>query len=75
LKAVFFNFAGKHPDDAIGDGASVICTGRVDVYEKRGEYQLIADSIQAKGRGLLQMSFSRDAQGKALQGGALRCRP
>jgi exodeoxyribonuclease VII large subunit len=57
LKAVFFNYAGRYPDGAIKDGTSVICKGRIDVYEKRGEYQLIADAIEAKGRGLLQMRF------------------
>jgi len=57
LKGVFFNYAGKYSDGAIKDGASVICRGRIDVYEKRGEYQLIADEIEAKGRGSLQMKF------------------
>jgi exodeoxyribonuclease VII large subunit len=57
LKGVFFNYAGRYPDGMIKDGTSVICRGRIDVYEKRGEYQLIADDIEAKGRGLLQMKF------------------
>lgn len=57
LKAVFFHYASKSPGGEIKDGVSVICTGRIDIYEKRGEYQLIVDSIEAKGRGLLQMKF------------------
>jgi exodeoxyribonuclease VII large subunit len=57
LKAVMFNYRGKYGDGTIKDGASVICRGRIDVYEKRGEYQLIADDIEVKGRGLLQMRF------------------
>jgi len=57
LKAVMFNFMGKYPDGLIKDGAAVICRGRVDVYEKRGEYRLLADEIEVKGRGLLQMRF------------------
>ncbi|HUJ67996.1 MAG TPA: exodeoxyribonuclease VII large subunit [Syntrophorhabdales bacterium] len=57
LKAVMFNFIGKYPDGLIKDGAAVICRGRVDVYEKRGEYRLLADEIEVKGRGLLQMRF------------------
>ena len=57
LKAVMFNFLGKYPDGFIKDGAAIICRGRVDVYEKRGEYRLLADEIEVKGRGLLQMRF------------------
>ena len=57
LKAVMFNYLGKYPDGFIRDGAAIICRGRVDVYEKRGEYRLLADEIEVKGRGLLQMRF------------------
>ena len=57
LKAVMFNYLGKYPDGFIKDGAAIICRGRVDVYEKRGEYRLLADEIEVKGRGLLQMRF------------------
>jgi len=57
LKAVMFKYQEKYPDSFIKDGAAVICRGRVDVYEKRGEYRLLADEIEVKGRGLLQMRF------------------
>ncbi len=57
LKAVMFNYYGKYPDGLIKDGTAVICRGRVDVYEKRGEYRLLTDEIEVKGRGLLQMQF------------------
>ena len=57
IRAVVFGFALKFPDKAIRDGISVICRGRIDVYEKRGEYQLIADAIEVKGLGLLQIKF------------------
>ncbi len=57
LKTVMFNYLGKYPDGFIKDGAAIICRGRVDVYEKRGEYRLLADEIEVKGRGLLQMRF------------------
>jgi exodeoxyribonuclease VII large subunit len=57
LKAVMFNYYGKYPDGYIKDGAAVICRGRIDLYEKRGEYRLLADEIEAKGLGLLQVRF------------------
>jgi exodeoxyribonuclease VII large subunit len=57
LKAVMFNYYGKYPDGYIKDGTAVICRGRIDLYEKRGEYRLLADEIEAKGLGLLQIKF------------------
>ena len=57
IKAVVFNFWDKYPENMIEDGVAVICKGRVDVYEKRGEYRLLIDAIEVKGLGLLQLKF------------------
>ena len=57
IKAVVFNFAGKFPEGALKDGTAIICKGRVDVYEKRGEYRLLVDVIEVRGVGLLQLKF------------------
>ena len=57
LKAVMFNYSEKYRDGPIADGTAVICKGRIDVYEKRGEYRLLADEIEVRGRGLLQVKF------------------
>ena len=57
VKAVMFNYQGKCRSDLIKDGTAVICKGRIDVYEKRGEYRLLADEIEVKGLGLLQIKF------------------
>lgn len=57
IKAVFFNFGRYNTGNVIEDGIAVICRGRVDVYEKRGEYQLITDMIEVRGLGLLQLKF------------------
>ena len=39
------------------DGLQVICRGRVSLYEKRGEYQLILEEMEPKGIGALQLAF------------------
>jgi exodeoxyribonuclease VII large subunit len=39
------------------DGLHTICHGRVSLYEKRGDYQLILESIEPKGIGALQLAF------------------
>ncbi len=57
IKAVMFNFLNIYPQDAFKDGTSVICSGRVDVYEKRGEYRLIVEAMEVKGLGMLQLKF------------------
>jgi exodeoxyribonuclease VII large subunit len=57
IKAVVFNFSEKWTEETIRDGTAIICKGRVDVYEKRGEYRLLVDAIEVKGLGLLQLKF------------------
>ena len=52
-----FNFYGRYPEGFIKDGAAVICRGRIDVYEKRGEYRLLVDELEVRGLGLLQVQF------------------
>jgi exodeoxyribonuclease VII large subunit len=59
IKAVAFNFWDKYPESMIEDGTAVICKGRVDVYEKRGEYRLLIDAIEVQGLGLLQLKFQK----------------
>jgi exodeoxyribonuclease VII large subunit len=39
------------------DGLQVIGRGRVSLYEKRGDYQLILETMEPKGIGALQLAF------------------
>ena len=41
------------------DGLEVVVTGKLDVYTRRGEYSLIANAIQPKGVGSLQLAFQQ----------------
>jgi len=41
------------------DGLKVVCRGKVSVYEARGQYQLMADLIEPKGKGALQLAFEQ----------------
>jgi len=59
VRGVFFNYQGRYFGDTIGDGVAVICQGRVDVYERRGEYQLIVSAIEPRGLGALQLKFQK----------------
>ncbi len=41
------------------DGLQIVCRGRVDVYPPRGNYQLIIDQVEPKGKGALQLAFEQ----------------
>ncbi|OYW08182.1 MAG: exodeoxyribonuclease VII large subunit [Acidobacteriia bacterium 12-62-4] len=41
------------------DGLAVLARGRVEVYEPRGEYQLIVELIEPVGQGALQLAFEQ----------------
>ena len=59
MKAVVFNYYGKFPDKTLmKDGDTVTCEGKIDVYEKRGEYQLIVNNLTIKSdQGNLYLKF------------------
>ncbi len=57
IKAVLFKGQQKYLDRDLEDGQEVICHGRVNVYEPRGEYQLIIDTVDQFGYGELQRKF------------------
>ncbi|MGW8158129.1 MAG: exodeoxyribonuclease VII large subunit [Desulfoprunum sp.] len=57
LRAVLFKQQERYLDRPIEDGQQVICHGRISVYEQRGEYQLIVDSVEQAGSGMLQIAF------------------
>ncbi|MCB1864147.1 MAG: exodeoxyribonuclease VII large subunit [Chromatiales bacterium] len=41
------------------DGMQVLARGRISIYEARGEYQLVVDSLEAGGEGLLRARFDQ----------------
>jgi exodeoxyribonuclease VII large subunit len=68
IRAVIFRGQARLLRFIPEDGLHVICRGGVSVYEPRGEYQLILDSIEPKGVGALQVAFEQlknrlDAEG------------
>lgn len=48
---------GGLPPGALETGAEVVCAGRLAVYPPRGIYQLIADLVEDRGVGSLQLQF------------------
>ncbi|MGQ9673085.1 MAG: exodeoxyribonuclease VII large subunit [Candidatus Aminicenantales bacterium] len=59
LRTVMFRTEARQVTFELKDGLKVICRGRLNVYEPRGEYQLIVELIEPKGKGALQLAFEQ----------------
>lgn len=59
LKSVLFKGSARYLEQNIEDGQQVVCHGRISIYEPRGDYQLIVDSVDFHGAGLLQQRFEK----------------
>jgi len=57
IRAVLFRSQARHLRFVPEDGLHVICRGRVSLYEKRGEVQVILEYMEPKGIGALQLAF------------------
>ncbi|MFV1951728.1 MAG: exodeoxyribonuclease VII large subunit [Nitrospinota bacterium] len=59
LKIVLFKFHHGSIKFEPADGMRVIIRGKISVYEPRGEYQLIAEYMEPRGVGALQIAFEQ----------------
>jgi len=59
LHAVMYKFQNLYLRFTPEDGMEVLCRGRISVYEPRGDYQLILDQMEPKGKGALQVAFEQ----------------
>lgn len=59
LKSVFFKMQQRYSLLELADGMQISCCGRISVYEARGEYQLIVDTVEQYGQGKLQLQFEQ----------------
>ncbi len=59
IRAVIFRPALRSIGFELEDGLHVVLRARLNVYEPRGEYQLIADAAEPKGLGALQKAFEQ----------------
>jgi exodeoxyribonuclease VII large subunit len=68
VRAVLFRMQARTLRFVPEDGLHVVCKGRVSLYEKRGDYQLILESIEPKGIGALQLAFLQLKEGLEKEG-------
>ena len=50
------------------DGLAVLARGRLEVYETRGEYQLLVEMLEPQGLGALQLAFEQLKKKLAAEG-------
>jgi exodeoxyribonuclease VII large subunit len=68
IRAVMFRSAVRGLRFRPEDGQHVIARGRIDVYEVKGEYQLICEALEPKGLGALQLGFEQLKKRLAAEG-------
>jgi exodeoxyribonuclease VII large subunit len=59
IRAVIFRPTALRLRFGLEDGLHVIVRGRVTVYEPRGEYQIVLEYLEPKGRGAQQLAFEQ----------------
>ena len=59
VKCACFRMAARYLRFKPADGVAVIARGRLDVYDARGEYQLLVEHLEPQGYGALQFAFEQ----------------
>jgi len=59
VRCVAFRSAHRYWKIKPQDGLAVLARGRLDVYEARGEYQLLVELLEPQGYGVLQLAFEQ----------------
>lgn len=68
LKCALFKGSARYVKFKPADGLAVIARGKLEVYEARGEYQLIIESMEPQGAGALQLAFEQMKKRLAVEG-------
>ncbi|MEO5864146.1 MAG: exodeoxyribonuclease VII large subunit [Nitrospiraceae bacterium] len=68
IRAVLFRSSAMRLRFALQEGMQVIVRGRLTVYEPRGEYQIVLDTVEPKGIGALQLAFEQLKERLAAEG-------
>jgi exodeoxyribonuclease VII large subunit len=68
LKCALFKGAARYAKFRPQEGLAVLARGRLEVYEVRGEYQLIVELLEPQGAGALQVAFEQLKKKLAAEG-------
>lgn len=68
LKCACFRSTARFLKFKPRDGVAVLARGHIDVYEARGEYQLLVEALEPQGYGALQFAFEQLKKKLAAEG-------
>lgn len=68
LRAVCYKMTARYLKFKPQDGIAVLARGRVDLYDARGELQLVVESLEPQGHGALQFAFEQLKQKLTAEG-------
>ncbi|MCD9499152.1 exodeoxyribonuclease VII large subunit [Photobacterium carnosum] len=68
VKCAMFKGTNRHVSFKPGNGNQVLVKARLSIYEPRGDYQLIIESMQPEGDGRLQQQFEQLKMSLAAEG-------
>lgn len=68
IKGVMFRSAMRYLRFAPDDGLHVVVRGRLSVYDPKGEYQIVAEHMEPRGHGALQLAFEQLKKRLAAEG-------
>ena len=68
LRCVCFRQSLRYLKFKPQDGIAVLARGHIDVYEARGEYQLLVEALEPQGHGALQFAFEQLKKKLAAEG-------
>src|SRR4029077_1724467 len=68
LRCVCFRSTHRYLKLKPRDGIAVVARGRIDVFEARGEYQLLVEFLEPQGHGALQFAFEQLKKKLAAEG-------
>ena len=68
LRCVCFRSALRYLKFKPQDGVAVLARGHLDLFEARGEYQLLVEAIEPQGHGALQFAFEQLKKKLAAEG-------
>jgi len=68
IRAVLFRSQASRLRFTLQEGMQVVVKGRLTVYEPRGEYQIVLETVEPKGIGALQLAFEQLKERLAAEG-------
>jgi len=68
IRCVCYKMTARYLKFKPQDGVAVLARGRIDLYDARGEVQLVVEALEPQGHGALQLAFEQLKRKLAMEG-------